>query len=251
MSTEAVSVIEDLLAITPTARSRILEVRIGVSWTAVVADVAGERRCGLAATQPGANFSGLRVRDAGRLTELNSDALCELARSGSPTEVAVGLAAVNALLPRDPSTWVDINAAEVLAERGRDTPVALIGHFPFVNWLRECVPTLWVLELDPQPGDLPASAAPEILSQAGVVAITSMTLLNGTFDGLLALRRPDAQVMLLGPTTPLAPLLFQRGVDLLSGAIVEDIDAVLRGVSQGAGFRQLHRLGVRLVTLTR
>jgi hypothetical protein len=26
---------------------------------------------------------------------------------------------------------------------------------------------------------------------------------------------------------------------------------VLAGVSQGAGFRQLHRLGVRLVTMTR
>lgn len=245
------SIIEDLLAITPHAASRVVDVRIGVSWTAVVVEVAGVQRCGLAATQPGANFSGQRVRDAARLTELSSRALCELVHSGSPTEVAVGMAAINALLPRNPASWVDINAADVLAERGRDTPVALIGHFPFVDWLRERVATLWVLELDPQPGDLPASAAPEILPQAGVVAITSMTLLNRTFDGLLALRRPDAQVMLLGPTTPLAPLLFQRGVDLLSGAIVEDIDAVLRGVSQGAGFRQLHRLGVRLVTLTK
>jgi uncharacterized protein (DUF4213/DUF364 family) len=82
-----------------------------------------------------------------------------------------------------------------------------------------------------------------------MVALTSMTLLNHTFDGLLALRRPDAQVMLLGPSTPLAPLLFERGVHLLSGAVVEDVDAVLRGVSEGAGFRQLHRLGVRLVTM--
>lgn len=245
------SIIEDLLVSTPTAGSGVVDVRIGVSWTAVVVEVAGVRRCGLAATQPSANFSGQRVNDAGRLTALSSRALCELVRSDSPTEVAVGMAAINALLPRNPTTWVDINAADVLAERGRDTPVALIGHFPFVDWLRERVATLWVLELDPQPGDLPASAAPEILPQAGVVAITSMTLLNRTFDGLLALRRPDAQVMLLGPSTPLAPLLFQRGVDLLSGAIVEDIDAVLRGVSQGAGFRQLHRMGVRLVTLTR
>jgi hypothetical protein len=250
-STVIVSVIDDLLAAAPTGHSRILDVRIGVSWTAVVAEVEGEPRCGLAATQPSANFSGLRVRDAGRLTELSPRALCELARSTSPTEVAVGMAAINALLPRDPSTWVDVNAAAVLAEHGPTTPVALIGHFPFVDWLREQIPTLYVLELDPQPGDLPASAAADVLPQAGVVAITSMTLLNHTFDGLMALRRPDALVMLLGPSTPLTPLLFERGVDLLSGAIVEDIDAVLRGVSQGAGFRQLHRLGVRLVTMTR
>jgi hypothetical protein len=31
--------------------------------------------------------------------------------------------------------------------------------------------------------------------------------------------------------------------------VVEEIDAVLHGVSQGASFRQLHRLGVRLVTI--
>lgn len=244
------SIIEALLAVTPTAGSRILDVRVGVAWTAVLAEVDGVRRCGLAAMPSDSNCPGPRVRSAGHLTELDSSDLCGLSRSASPTEVAVGMAAINALLPRDPTSWVDINAADVLAERGRNLPVALIGHFPFVDWLRERIPVLWVLELDPQPGDLPASAAAEILPQAGIVAMTSVTLLNHTFDGLMALRRPDAQVMLLGPTTPLTPLLFEHGVHLVSGSVVEDVDAVLQGVSQGAGFRQLHRLGIRLVTMT-
>lgn len=244
------SIIEALLAVTPTAGSRILDVRVGVAWAAVLAEVDGVRRCGLAAMPSDSNCSGPRVRSAGHLTELDSSDLCGLSRSASPTEVAVGMAAINALLPRDPTSWVDINAADVLAERGRNLPVALIGHFPFVDWLRERIPVLWVLELDPQPGDLPASAAAEILPQAGIVAMTSVTLLNHTFDGLMALRQPEAQVMLLGPTTPLTPLLFEHGVHLVSGSVVEDVDAVLQGVSQGAGFRQLHRLGIRLVTMT-
>ena len=250
-STVVVSVIDDLLAAVPTDHIRILDVRIGVSWTAVVTEVEGERRCGLAATLSRLGHDGPSVRDAGNLHAYSSRDLCQLARSDSPAEISVGMAAINALLPHPPGPWQDVNASELLAERGADKTVALVGHFPFVDWLRARVKTLWVLELAPKPGDLPASAAAEILPKAGIVAITSMTLLNRTFDGLLALRQPDAQVMLLGPTTPLAPLLFQRGVDLLSGAIVEDIDAVLRGVSQGAGFRQLHRLGMRLVTLTR
>ncbi len=241
--------LDDLLALTAGEEGRILDVRIGAAWTAVAAEVAGERRCGLAATLARTGHDGPMVRDAGNLQRWSAAQLCELALSASPAEVSVGMAAINALLPRDPSTWVDVNAAEVLAERGRTRPVALIGHFPFVDWLRERVPTLWVLELEPQPGDLPASAAPDFVPQAGIVAMTSMTLLNHTFDSLMALRRPDAQVMLLGPTTPLTPLLFGYGVHLLSGAVVEEIDAVLRGVSQGAGFRQLHRMGVRLVTL--
>ena len=245
------TVIDDLLAAVPAGQERILDVRIGAAWTAVVAEVDGARRSGLAATLSRIGHDGPSVRNAGHLHECSSQELCELARSDSPAEVSVGIAAINALLPRAPSTWVDINASDVLAERGADKAVALVGHFPFVDWLRARVKTLWVLELAPQAGDLPASAAAEVIPQADIIALTSMTLLNHTFDGLMALRRPDAPVMLLGPSTPLTPLLFDYGVQLLSGAVVEEIDAVLRGVSQGAGFRQLHRLGVRLVTMAR
>ena len=74
-------------------------------------------------------------------------------------------------------------------------------------------------------------------------------MINHTFEQLLKLRRPDARVLVLGPSTPLSPVLFDYGVQILSGAIVEDVGAVLRGVSQGADFQQLHKLGVRLVTL--
>ena len=78
-----------------------------------------------------------------------------------------------------------------------------------------------------------------------------MTLLNHTFDGLLKLCAPDALVILLGPTVPLDPILFERGVDILCGSIVTDIEAVLSAVQQGANFRQIHRMGVRLVSVRR
>ncbi|HEB65945.1 MAG TPA: hypothetical protein ENJ02_10460, partial [Chloroflexi bacterium] len=84
-----------------------------------------------------------------------------------------------------------------------------------------------------------------------VVAMTSMTLLNGTFDDLIGLPRPKAVTLLLGPTTPLTPALFEYGVDIISGAIVEDIPLTLRAVAQGANFHQLHHLGVRLVSIRR
>ena len=56
-------------------------------------------------------------------------------------------------------------------------------------------------------------------------------------------------VLVLGPSTPLSPLLFEYGVHLLSGSVVEDIEAVLQAVSQGANFRQVHQYGVHLVTM--
>lgn len=240
---------ERLLADLPDGR--VVEVRVGIHWTAVVVATDGRLRCGLAATQLPTEHEGTTVAHAGMLTRQTGRELAGLVHSGSPTEASIGLAAINALLPPRPAAWTNVNASELLAERGAGKRVVVVGHFPFVDALRERVGTLWVLELFPRPGDLPASAAAEVVPQADVLAITATTLLNHTFDSLMALRRPDALSMLLGPSTPLTPLMFDDGLDLLSGAIVEDTAAVLAAVSQGAGFRQIHRAGARLVTLQR
>jgi uncharacterized protein (DUF4213/DUF364 family) len=175
--------------------------------------------------------------------------LAELARSDSIMETAIGVAAINALLPPYEEQWVDVNAEEVIAGQGGGKGVVVVGHFPFIPRLRERVGRLWVLEQQPRGGDLPAEAAAEVVPQADVLAITGTTLINRTFESLMALRRPEALVLLLGPSTPLSPVLFDHGVRLLSGAVVEDIDSVLRAVSQAANFRQVHQQGVRLVTM--
>ncbi len=223
---------------------------IGLHWTAVVMQVNGQRQCGLASTLRGGHEHGRPdVPEAGHLETMSGRELASLMFSEQPTLVSVGAAALNALLPRHSRTWQEINAEEVISAHGRGKTVALIGHFPFIDRLRAQVGQLHVLELDPQPGDLPASTASEVLPQADVVAITSMTLMNSTLDGLLQLCSPNALVILLGPTTPLSLVLFDHGVDLLCGSVVEAIDPVLRSVRQGGNFRQVHRAGVQLVSM--
>ena len=96
---------------------------------------------------------------------------------------SVGAAALNALLPKHPETWIDLNAEEVIAEHGTGKSVALIGHFPFVDRLHPRVGKLTVLELNPRPGDLPNNAAKDVIPSADVVAITAMALLNHTWRG--------------------------------------------------------------------
>ena len=54
--------------------------------------------------------------------------------------------------------------------------------------------------------------------------------------------------MLLGPSTPLTSVLFDYGVNVLSGVMVTDQDMVVNMISQGASFKQLR--GVRLLTMT-
>jgi len=53
----------------------------------------------------------------------------------------------------------------------------------------------------------------------------------------------------LGGTAPLSSVLFNYGVDAISGTQVVDPETVLRCVSQGATFRQIK--GVRLLTMMR
>ncbi len=242
--------INDLLATLPDGP--VQDVRVGAFWTGVVVEVADQARCGLASTMRGESHhygGGPAVREAGGLMERSARELAELAQSDSLMEASIGMAAINALLPNQEDQWVDLNAEEVIARHGAGKQVALVGHFPFIPRLRERVGELWVLELRPQGDDLPADAAEDVIPQADVLAITGTTLINRTFEGLMALRRPDALVLALGPSTPLSPILFDRGVHLLSGSVVEEVASVLRAVSQGANFRQIHRQGVRLVTM--
>lgn len=231
----------------------VRDVRIGLHWTAVVVETGGVLRCGLSATlfTPHGHDQGPDIPGAGQLEYASGRELAELALSSHPTQASLGVAAINALLPHWSHLWTDDNAEEVIALHGEGKRVVLVGRFPFVPRLRQRVGELLVLEQDPGPDDLPAEQAAEVLPGAEVVAITGMTLINNTLEGLLGLCSPEAFVILLGPSTPLTPLLFDHGVDVLSGSVVTDIEPVLRTVSQGGNFRQVHRAGVRLVNMSK
>jgi hypothetical protein len=217
-------------------------VLVGVHWTVVCS-----RFCGLASTFTGDKPHGHdSARSVGHLHEKSARELAEYARSDNLLEASIGVAALNSLLEMDESQAVEINAVEVLIEHGRGKDVALVGRFPFIPKLRPAVGQLWVIEQHPAEDEYPAAAAADLIPQADVVAITSSALINHTLDGLLALCRPGSLVMTLGPSTPLSPVLFHCGVDIISGTQVDDEAAVLRTVGQGASFRQVE--GVKLLT---
>ncbi len=243
--------LDDLLAALP--EGDVIDVCVGLRWTAVVIESDGKKRCGLASTLVASqgHTGEPDVPLAGRLQEMSAMELARYACVDHPTLASIGSATINALLPPLPELWRPLNAEEVIAAHGAGKTVALIGRFPFISRLRERVGELFVLERNPDPGELPAESAATILPTAEVVAITSMTLINRTFENLMRLCSPDAVVMLLGPSTPLSPILFDFGIDFLSGSVVTMIEPVLHAVAQGANFRQIHKIGVQLVTMTR
>lgn len=235
-------------------QARPSDIRIGAYWTYVAMDLDGRTRAGLSSTLSGGSQKEHRrghmpIPDAGRLLDYDSFSLASLAMEEDLLPASVGFATINALLDLDESLCTEVNAAEVIADRGRDARVAVVGHFPFIPKIREVAEKLWVLELHPSEGDLPAEAAVDVIPQADVVALTGTSLVNQTFDGLMRLCRPDAFVVVLGATTPLSPILFEAGVDAISGTRVVDPMKAALAVSQGATFRQIP--GKRLLTMFR
>ncbi len=227
----------------------VRQVLVGAFWTAVALE-SDLPRCGLASTlRAESHADDPPVPQPGRLREWTGRELAEWLRSPRILEASIGMAALNALLDVDESSCTALNAEELIVSRGTGKRVAIVGHFPFVERVRRTADACWVLELRPRLGDLPAARAEDILPLADVVALTGTSLLNQTFDDLVALCRPDAFVVLLGASAPLSRVLLDRGVSAISGTRVVDVPAVLRAVGEGATFRQIP--GKRLLTMMR
>jgi uncharacterized protein (DUF4213/DUF364 family) len=171
--------------------------------------------------------------------------LSELALSSDPVEASIGVAAINSLIePR--GNEIERNGYEIALERAAGKGLAVVGHFRFVEEIGDRVEKLWVLELNPQPGDLPAERAPEIIPQADVVVITGTTLVNHTADELLKLARGKTIIM-LGPTTIMSPVLFEYGVSAICGVHIVDAPRAIAHLREGLSMRNLD--GIRRICL--
>ena len=209
------------------------------------------RNCGLAATLP---RDALRqdppmVREPGFLLDKSPLELAQLAYSQSILEAAIGMATINSLIEIDGDSCIELNAAELIVQKGKGKRIAIVGHFPFIPKVREKVKELWVIEKNPREGDFGESEADNLIPQADVVAITGTAITNHTMDHLLELCHSRAYVIVLGDTSPLSQILFDHGVDAISGTRVVHPTLALRCVSEGANFRQIR--GVKRLTIMR
>ena len=238
-------ILDDLISqLNPEAPVR--DIRQGVFHTGVLT-----RNCGLAATLP---RDALRqepplVKEPGHLIEKSALELTRMAYSESILEAAIGMATINSLLDIDVERCQDLNARDLIAEKGKGKRIAIVGHFPFIPLLREHARELWVIEKNPQEGDFTEAEADNLIPQADIVGITGTAFTNHTLEHLLKLCTPRAYIVILGDTTPLSPIVFDYGVDAVSGTKVIDPERALRCVSEGANFRQIK--GTRRLTMTR
>lgn len=126
------------------------------------------------------------------------------------------------------------------AELARGKLVACIGHFASVE--RHIAPlaaALSIIDEHPRKGDYPAAAAEFLLPRMDMVFISGSTLANKTLPRLLELCG-QAFVVLVGPSTCMAPQLFSYGVRVLSGTLYTDREGCLSLVRQGLHGEMIH-----------
>ena len=190
--------------------------------------------------------------EARRLAGLEGMRLAEAAGlllEDSPLAASVGLAALNAG-QAPPAGARELSAGDLLARLCRNRRVVVVGDFPFASQLRGIAAALTVLDLRPGCGDGPVHGQDEILGECRVAAISSTSLLTRSLSGLLA-AAPNALKVLVGPSTPWSPRLFDLGADVLAGSVVADPGRVMKAVAKDLPFYEIKRAGVRLAVWAR
>jgi len=173
------------------------------------------------------------ITDAGKLDLKSGLQLAELIYSRNSLESCLGLATINSLLSFPIEKTSKINTFDVLIETAENKTVAIFGHFPYLDRMKKISKELFVFELNPQEDEMPFSRVPEILPQAEVVAITSNTFINHTIVDILPYIKNDAFSAMVGPITPMSPILFDYGFSMIAGVRVLDEDRLYHSISQG------------------
>ncbi len=168
-----------------------------------------------------------------------------------PLKKAVGIAIQNAL---SESCWK--RRPDYTRETGRDILdtiplpedgyVVVVGALvPIIRRLKARGKPFGILELDLRtlkPGELPdvipQDNADAAVRRADMLVVTGTTLINNTLEPLLALARPGASVVVVGPTASMLPgAFFRRGVTLLGGDRVTRPDELLDTIAEdGSGY---------------
>lgn len=216
------------------------QVIVGLNWTLV----AGRDGAGMAQT-PARGTAGCRsLPRPGSYSGQPLAALAALWQSENVFEHAIAVAAINARWNRFDLEGSPRNGLDMIENKGARTVV--IGRFPGVA---ERHPGIAVVEREPRPGEYPEEALDTLLPAAEFVAVTASTIVNGSLPRILTLCK-GAFVLMIGPSTPLSPALFDLGIAALSGFVAADIANLARAVSEGGAVTALRPFG-RYVTIQR
>lgn len=208
--------------------------------------------------------SAMAMPFPGKLRDRLARDLLKETEAASGIRRAIGVATMNALAAMcwerratpDVELHTGVDAYDAANIQPREHVVVVGAFVPFLKSLKRSGQNFTVLEMDPatlKPDELahfrPAEEARQVVPNADVVLITGTTLLNDTLENLLSFCRPNARVVVVGPTVGLYPDAFlRRGVDVLGGVSVTAPDAFLDVLAEGgSGYHFFGRSAEKVV----
>jgi len=154
----------------------------------------------------------------------------------------ISLAAINAIcqhVMRKTNLAVDYATDSLgLLSVSEEDRVGMVGlFFGLVKTIKKVNAELVVIEKNKQLiqkfPDLPITMDATKLRTCNKILCTSTTILNNSFDEILAHCSPDAFVSIIGPTAGYFPdPLFARGVDVVGGRIVKNGESFLQLIAE-------------------
>lgn len=210
--------------------------------------MAGFRRCETRTPIVTKNLIGAPLREA---------AAC--VKSWNFVEASIGVAAINAYYNNpeiarkngvefSDSKWVEDRTFDpfIMSQNEiKDKKVAVIGHFPYLENLFEPVCDLSIIGWEPEDGDYPISAYEYLLPQCDYIYLTCACIMDKTMPRILELSKNAKKVTMVGPGTPLSPVLFDYGIDDLSGFMIKDQLRAFRIIS-GAEKVRIYNAGQKV-----
>lgn len=179
-----------------------------------------------------------QIEESGRLRDLSLRALAGFIFSDNVLKASIGMAAVNAWLSAYDRQYRKLNAKNLVHAKGQGKTVGVIGHFPFLNNM-EGVEKLYIFEKNPAEGDFTESDIHKYMPEADVAVITGTSLINHSFEKIMKYVRDDAYKIVMGPSTPLSPVLIEYGIDAVCGTLVKDYEVLKRCVMEAVPVRFL------------
>ena len=209
------------------------EVLVGAFSTLVK---AGDAQ-GIASTLKGSGPHD-HIVESGNFREMNLRRLAEFIFSKNILKASIGMAAINAWMSLYKRPYRQLKAQNLIYEKGRNKTIGVIGHFPFLENL-EGVERLFIFEKDPTEGDLREEDIKTYMPEADIAVITGTALINHTFSEIMNYVREDAYKIVMGPSTPLSPVLFDYGIDAVCGTLIKDYEQLKLCVMEAVPVKHL------------
>lgn len=223
---------------------KITDYMVGLNWTYVKT----EGNMGVATT---VKIHGREEKYHGPIKGAKLKDIAALSKSWNFKEASLGAAAINAYYNSSEKisllggfNGVDLKE-EALKERKKKDAfvafsnevegknVAVVGHFPNIEQQFKPICNLTILERTPDKTDYPDMACEYILEKQDYIFITGMTFINKTLPRLLEIGKGKAKISIVGPSIATSPIVFDYGVNNISGFCVTEKEEIEEYIRRG------------------